>query len=236
MEEHGQQAYAEFVRLSCRLVREELPRNERTILGQQRFKLWKQVLAENAPAFDGNPLSMDHFPRGICAPALTVEAAVFIKTSDHWWPLICPRELTLSGLDGSERELANATYLSRVTCLRLACRKQYDHGIDQWAYGPTDAWVIRAMAASPFLAAVRRLTVDSVRATDSVLTALKSSTLCSRLAELHIIVRLDDEEDVSLSAVQDPPGDGIAAAISTFLTNYRRRLVADPPSPPTAAV
>src|SRR5688572_25485946 len=77
LEEHGEQAHAEFIRLSCHIAQETLPPDDRRELRRRRFELFGQFRAAHSQAMAEVPMSVNDFPRGIFTTSFQVEAAVF---------------------------------------------------------------------------------------------------------------------------------------------------------------
>ncbi len=224
LEERGQQAYAEFIRLCCRLASEVLPAGERTRLRKHRHELWNRVRSENRTAFAEVPLSATDFPRGICKSYVAVPAEVFVNASPHWWPVICPTALTLIDTDGWGEQVARAPYLSRVLAIRISRRRELDHDTGWATVTIPDDSILSALAASRFLANLRRLECQYIAASAPTLVALRDSPLVAQLADLYIEVAFPDGEGAQLEALLD----GAGAAIEEFLVEYGHRLTPPP--------
>lgn len=186
LEEHGQQAYAEFIRLKCRTWRASLPIKHRRNIRQRQHTLLDTIIADNPEAFAGVTVTLQDFPRGLCEK-LTVAAPVYCQVSGHWQPIFCPRQVTIYAAPGYEAAIVQTGYLARIRSLTVLSRPSSDmDDFDENRFPPLSGRIFTDLATSPKTASLKSLRVTIARASEPCLRAFAESNLCAQLEEAHV--------------------------------------------------
>jgi uncharacterized protein (TIGR02996 family) len=227
LEEHEQASYAQFIRLSCQLVRTTLPPDDRTRLRRERYELWKRIVRENPQAFEGMYLDVSSFDgRGVLRPWIQVRADLFIRNSPHWWPVVQSRQLSLIEASALEPLITRCEYLQRVTVLE--CQGNYratrwdERGREVLESDPVSAELLHGLADGRTAPRLTALAIDPIRVAVSDLTAFRESPLGGRLEEVRFVIRLADGSHEELRAGGRP--GVVNDAIGEFLSVYRDQL------------
>lgn len=126
LQEHGQEAYAQFIRLQCAAAREPFWSEEANRLWEQIGRVWARLDEEWWPAtrddwdlYHGANLDAIHFERGFPSERLTLTADQLVRYSNSCWPWLPFPVMTLrSGSDGryydpdEDDEVFSAPYTS----------------------------------------------------------------------------------------------------------------------------
>jgi uncharacterized protein (TIGR02996 family) len=227
LQEHGQEDYAQFIRLSIRADGGSKPPEERKRLRSERKPFWRRVEAVRHDAFRHIPVSPHDYERGLCN-AVVVHGDAFLRTVASWWPALTPRELTVygtRGFRGIEAEVVAAIgqHLPWVRKLRCFSRPGMDvHDIDEYCFPPLSGLVFGALAAPGFLPRLRSLHVTIAWADLPTLRAFAGSELVAQLEALYVEVRFpgtDNYEHIIELEKQRP--DAIRLAIESFLARHK---------------
>lgn len=187
LQERGEVAYAEFIRLSCRIATESLTASERKQLRSERFARFQQMRADHPDAFRDTHITVNDYCRGIGPESVSLAAANFLHMAPHWGLAIAPGTVTLYDPDACPDAL-DSTHLSRIDHLRLYSS---DSEVDFGGREPRGRKAMRPalltrVAESTQLERVRTLDIDAVTASVEGLTALRRSPLLERLEGLRI--------------------------------------------------
>ncbi len=175
LEEHGQQARAEFIRLQCRLadIREFDPdRPDLLDREWQWLTVYRKRWQPARPSVLARYLRGSAFLRGFFA-RINVPAAALLKHGAEWFQTYPLEELRITDRGRLLGEIVRQPWLGRVASLDLS---HHDITLPE----------LEALLASPHLGRLRRLLLRSVALTPDGVEALARSTLLRQLHHLDL--------------------------------------------------
>jgi uncharacterized protein (TIGR02996 family) len=224
LEEHGQPAYAEFIRLSCGFNRDGKTRAERKEIGPHWIAAFRKFVADNHESLGPLHLAPRMFDRGIIGD-LWIDAPTLLKTYAAWGPLLGPRGLVVSDYGGMESELMSAPFVQRVTFLRFT---PTFHPVDtterEYEPWPDGCGLLRVLARST-ADRLCELEILGVRPTEAVLREFACSPLVNQLTHFRLVVIFDDYTGEDL-VYPDGPDDTptLTERLATFLREHSHRF------------
>jgi uncharacterized protein (TIGR02996 family) len=197
LQEQGEVAYAEFIRLSCRIASESLTAAERKRLRSERFARFQQMREDHPDAFRDTHITVNDYCRGIGPESVSLAAESFLHMAPHWGLVIAPSTVTLYDPDECPDAL-NSPQLSRIDHLRLlSSYSAVDFGgREVWDRRAMRPAVLRWVAESTKLERLSTLEIDAVIASVVGLAALRQSPLLDRLEGMRIRLWADGESRV----------------------------------------
>lgn len=227
LQEHDQEDYAHFIRLSIQMGSAQSPAEWKQ-LNSKRRPFWKRMLAVRHDAYHHIPVPQHGYERGICN-AVTVHGDAFLRTVESWWPAITPRELTVYGMRGFgtrgiETEIVAAVgrYLPWLRVLR--CQSRPDKSVqdnDEDNYPPFTGSVFATLAAPSFLSRLRSLNVTIAWEDRQALRAFAESEMAARLDVLSVNICAPVTELYSHITVQEKAESGaVRHALESFLARH----------------
>jgi uncharacterized protein (TIGR02996 family) len=239
LQEHGQEDYAQFIRLSIEVERSSNSPAERKRINSVRKPFWRRIVAVRHDAVRHIPIPMQNFVRGIC-DSVVVHGDTLLRTISTWWPVIRPRALTVYGMrgfgtHGPESDIIT-TIGERLTSLRLLrCLSRPVWSVPDAAeryYPSLKGSVFSALALSGLLPRLNSLEVTVAGADIPAISAFMESELARRLATFRAEFRVADTERIEEIVVAGKATpDDIPHAIKKFLT--RHAPVQCAPCPPS---
>jgi uncharacterized protein (TIGR02996 family) len=228
LQEHGQELYARFIRLSCQVARREImPPDVRSRLRRERYEAFRALVQWYPAAFDDLNLQVSSFNRGILDRGLQLPETVFIRTSPYWWPVIHPRTLSLLGCMYGYT-LPRCVYLAHVDALEcLGCPPRWGRsntGLVTDEYDPISSELLRGLADGRATPRLKSLSVRPIWMTGTDLQAFGESALAEQLERLWLIVATADDGEEELDASWQPRPGRVKTAITDFLAEYGDQL------------
>ncbi len=221
LQEHGQEDYAQFIRLSMRISRGHLLPGERAQLRQERYLLGRQIerdhpLAHSVTRAKGRGVD------GLPSRFAQADAAGFLETWSRWWPFVCPRVLRLHAVTGHEVEVARCAYLARLDSLVCegAVLSGFSHRREDLQWRPVAGTLLRELAANAGLHRLTGLKIEPLGASADELLAFAESPFSGRLEELDFWVWLADGSYDILRASKG----FVKHEIQRFVAQHRTRL------------
>lgn len=216
LEEHGEEEYAQFIRVDCEIARRDvMPPAERKQLRDRRFALWRAVEKRWADQLAGLYLSHGCFSRGILHAQPTVDAVTFVTRSHQWWPLLPIRTLTIRNPDGFEKEVATCPYLSRLRWLVIGDSGWHDRLAPA---SPIREDMVLEMARSPLLDRIEALALGPVSASPRTLQALAAAPFMGRLSGDAFLLRLRHSADqFDDEFIRGHPGSSARETVENYL-------------------
>ncbi|HEY1187236.1 MAG TPA: TIGR02996 domain-containing protein [Gemmata sp.] len=232
LQEHGQENYAQFIRLQCAAAREPLWSAEANRLWKEIGRVWARLDQEwwpatrdvwNVPVTESrwNPVTSTfldepgtgpglldaiHFHRGFLRESVPLTASALIAYGDSCWPW-GPFPSVVLEPDGAESELLARPRAARIRSLRLV----------GWEDPPHALW----FAGAPELVSLERLDLTDLCLVESDVDYLLRSELFPKLKEVRLR---------AVHAIQNEPVAGcLTAGVDTSsarLAQLRRRLEA----------
>ena len=192
LQEHGQENFAQFIRLQCAAAREKLWSDEANRLWEEIGRVWTKLDDEWWPATRENwqfgyfpPVLLDaiHFERGFLRFEMLPTDDQFLAYAAVCWPWFPhPDVQLLLTPKGRWHELASCERLRRVRHIRLAVRVEVDDIWDAW-------WIsdkIILLLHSPHLCNVETIDFVARGLTPSVVNALLTSPHLSKVRRLDV--------------------------------------------------
>lgn len=221
LQEHDQNDFAQFVRLSVRAVSGSLLPAERKRLESERKGIWKRIRAVRYDAIVG--VRIQDYERGILN-RLTTYGDSLTRTIDQWWPAMTPRSLAVDGAHGFsvrsiESELVTAV-IDHVPWLReltLMSTHRAEPNVDD----PFEGTLFAALAKPGVLPRLRSLHVEVARLDAPALRAFAASDLAARLETFSAGVGATDgdfDERIAASGSREP--NAVRLAIEAFLARH----------------
>jgi uncharacterized protein (TIGR02996 family) len=186
LQEHGQENYAQFIRLQCAAAREKLWSDEANRLWEEIGRVWPRLDEEWWPATRDDwlaPCSLDaiHFHRGLLRPGLlfTADQAILYSVC---WPSIMTHDasLTIDSPPDELLELATNPVLCHVRHIRF---------VSDWYGGEPLPVFLR----SPYLRRTRSLDLRGLYLNPAAIEALLNAENLSRVEDIQLSAK---EEDV----------------------------------------
>jgi uncharacterized protein (TIGR02996 family) len=114
LEEHGQEAYGEFIRLQCAI--DPLPNDHpnRLPLRRREKEVWAAVKGRWPEFFRATKVGKDWFRRGFITRNLVLPSDVFAAHSTVWWPWFPVPRLDLQVAAGDWSAVLGCDYLDGV--------------------------------------------------------------------------------------------------------------------------
>ncbi len=195
LQEHGQENYAQFIRLQCAAAREQLWSAEANRLWEEIGRVWNRLYYEWLPAmqmgwpFCGNEITLDaiHFHRGFLdhKVPITSEALAFVEQCRAW--ILTPTfHLRAMNNEYAATALADDPVLQRVTKLSLDMDNvwSYPSGLTHPAW--TSTAVVNPLLRSPHLCKVRELDLSGPYLSTSTLSVLLDAPNLASVKELML--------------------------------------------------
>jgi uncharacterized protein (TIGR02996 family) len=199
LQEHGQENYAQFIRLQCAAAREQLWSAEANRLWEEIGRVWNRLYYEWMPALEigwgfGNrvhQLDAVHFERGFLSSRTTITCEHFAYC-DRFWDWLPTRAVVLAITESTPALVAACAngQLRRISQVRII------DGISQTDSAFRDA--LNAFLRQPTLCNVEALDLAQFDMTNSTLEVLLSSPNLQRVSDLHIRFDFVAEGDDSL--------------------------------------
>jgi uncharacterized protein (TIGR02996 family) len=225
LQEHGQEDYAQFIRLSIEMERGTHSSVQSKQLKSKRRPYWKRIVAVRHDAYRYTPIVQNDYQRGFCG-AVTIHGDLFLRTVESWWPAITPHELTVFGMRGfgtrgSETEIVIAIAQHLPWLQRLRCLSRPDRYSHESVFPPLNGSVFAALGKPKLLPRLQSLEVVIATADRAALRVFAESELTTRLRRLAVEIRLPNAEEterISVEAEQSP--DAIRLAVVGFLAGH----------------
>jgi uncharacterized protein (TIGR02996 family) len=194
LQEHGQENYAQFIRLQCAAAREKPWSDEANRLWEEIGRVWSRLDDEWWPAtreewplrsWESKLLDAVHFERGFPPPGFRVvdEQVTRFLGAEIWLPWLLPPSCTLL-----VTPLGNWSRLSSISQLRCVRHLRLDNYGDYWDDPEQSLDEIIGLLTSPRLCTVRTLNLSelllSQRAVEALLTAPNLSFVRRVVVEL----------------------------------------------------
>ncbi len=215
LQEHGQENYAQFIRLSIKADKGSKPPVERKRLNEERSTLWERCLKRLEEAVGILPKTiqvyellgharydylqglspvwaMHNYPRGICNKVV-VKAEEFVRTAPEWWPLITPSDLCVYDIKGHECDVVEAIgkYLPWLRFLFCLSRPGMDaHDLDVDHYPPFSSELFTKLASTGSCSKLRDLLALISDADPKALKTFADSDFYRQLDSLLMRVRV----------------------------------------------
>ena len=215
LREHGQEDYAQFIRLQCAAAREKLWSDESNRLWEEIGRVWSRLGDEWWPATrDEWPClcaSLDaiNFHRGFLRDSIPLTYTQLVTYSRSCWPWLPLPVTTLAPDFTAEGDIEATPRLSRIRTLRLA-----------WWY---DDHTIYPFIESPRLSNLEVLDMTAGVMSVGEVEGMLKPGLFSRLREIRLKV-YDEHKDTTVMAGCLPEAE--PDAVSPQLRNLRRRAEA----------
>lgn len=202
LQEHGQENYAQFIRLQCAAAREQLWSAEANRLWEEIGRVWNRLYYEWLPAMQAywpgqqtDNLDAVHFHRGFLSPKLLITTALlaFVEQVWDWLPT---REVnaTLTTSGAALERLAIDPRMRRVR--RVETATQIGHAFNDL---PEDPAALNSFLRSPHLCNLNHLDLSIGWIHKSTLALLLSGNNLPRATELWISFvpseRYEEESD-----------------------------------------
>jgi len=209
LQEHDQENYAQFIRLSIKADGGSKPPAERRRLEEERCTFWDRCLKRLEERIGHLPKSiqiyekfghvrydylqglspvwaMQNYPRGFCQKVV-VKAEDFVRTVPEWWPLITPSELCVYDLKGHESEVGEAIgkhlpWLRFLFCLSRPGMESHD--IDMDHYPPFSSELFTTLASTGSCSKLRDLMAFNSDADPTALKTFADSAFYRQLESL----------------------------------------------------
>jgi uncharacterized protein (TIGR02996 family) len=183
LEEHGDRARAEFIRLQIREVQLHPASPERKDVSDRVRSLFEQHSKEWLADLSGHPAYIDDFERGFLTRLRGLPAWI-VKIPDRAWERHPIHKLTLRHFQGQLDRALAVPHLARIRVFDLSCPRE--------AEGMTDADA-EALATCPYLTGVRSFTSHGAHG-NALVEALARCPSLSGLTSLWLLdKRIDDE-------------------------------------------
>lgn len=192
LQEHGQENYAQFIRLQCAAAREKLWSDEANRLWEEIGRAWNRLCYEwffaareswELIGWGSELLDAVHFRRGFPPLNFTVTDEQYLRLTngDVWLPWMLPPhcQLLLTPL-GDWQLLASRPSLRRVVQLEL------DHYGELWSDPDWLPGEIVGLLRSPYLCNLEILDVSQLLLTHQAATALLEAPNLSSLQRLRV--------------------------------------------------
>lgn len=227
LDDYGETAYAELIRVWHEVDRVPHPRRLRSAVRFRRHELVQQLRAAwrlDELQCDGERIDVG-FVNGVLPDELSLTAGQLLVWQ-RWPPCLRPRRLRVRGYEGREQQVTACPYLGRVVELEFV---QPEGDLFAPPYPPHSDPLLDALAQSNRLAALTHLRLDlwpSRRGLDR----FAGSELVARLARFELGFALDGNahevyEYHDVTATQ-PPAGAIRVAILAFVDDFADRLPA----------
>jgi uncharacterized protein (TIGR02996 family) len=213
LQEHGQENYAQFIRLQCAAAREQLWRAEANRLWEEIGRVWYRLYYEWLPAmqigwpFCGNEITLDaiHFRRGFLSHgvSITTDVLAFVEHCVAWIPT------PTFHLHARNNEHA-ATVLAANPVLRRVRQLSFD--VDAvWFYPSglthhtwTSTAVVNPLLYSPHLCNVRELDLSGPYLSTSTVNVLLDAPNLDSVEELTVYCFQPNGGELPNDAVLQP--------------------------------
>jgi uncharacterized protein (TIGR02996 family) len=224
LQEHGQENYAEFIRLCVTVARRVLPREERLRLRQRRHALGRELVRQYPHAAE--LIDRTNPPDGIPREKHVDHAAPFLEQWPHWWPFVWPRRLWVMDVCGYEAAVASCEYLRRV--VELDCDGTFlGSGVPRNEHEgrqPVRGELLAVLAGNPHIRKLIGLHVSPIRASGDQLLGFASSPLAQQLHKLILWVEFPDG---SRESIRETEGS-VDEAIRAFVARHSARFAVQP--------
>jgi uncharacterized protein (TIGR02996 family) len=189
LQEHGQENYAQFIRLQCAAAREQLWSAEANRLWEEIGRVWNRLYYEWLPAMHASwpqrgtdNLDAIHFHRGFLKPNVRVTTTL-LAFVNHVWDWFPTREVvaTLTELGAALELLATDPRMQRVRYIETASWL----GL-AFERGPEDAAILDEFLRSPHLCNLKHFDLGSHWVKKSTLAVLLSVNSIPRATELIV--------------------------------------------------
>ncbi len=221
LQEHGQDDYAQFIRLSARAERSSTPPAERKRLVSERKSFWRRIGAVRYDAMVG--VGIHNYARGILQHLVT-DGDSLVRKIDLWWPAMTPHSLTVHGARGygpqsleSKVVTLIAEHLPWLRELRLGSPHRWAFRSEFTVDYPFDGSLFATLARPGVLPRLRSLHVTVTRVDAPALRAFAESELASRLDNLEVDLGFAAGGDRRILATAKPESGYIRRAIEMFL-------------------
>jgi uncharacterized protein (TIGR02996 family) len=193
LQEHGQENYAQFIRLQCAAAREKPWSDEANRLWEEIGRVWNRLDDEWWPAMRktwmvgwrdlGTTLDAIHFERGFLRPGISLMDWQFLDYLDAevCWRLLPPSSSLLLTEEGDWESLSNLPQLRRVLHLRLLDGGEDDGG---QTIGIPDT--ITKLLRSVHLCRVKTLDLSGLWLTQRAVDALLAAPNLSSVQRLTV--------------------------------------------------
>jgi uncharacterized protein (TIGR02996 family) len=191
LQEHGQENYAQFIRLQCAAAREKLWSDEANRLWEEIGRVWNRLDAEWLPAMreewpylsrPSGLLDAVHFHRGFPQSPFTMadDQLVRFTQGEVWLPWLIPPDCTLLITPvGNWEQLASIPGLRRVAELQL---DGYDVG---WETEQLPGEIVGLLRSS-HLCNLQMLDLSELLLTHQAVTALLEAPNLSSIQRLRV--------------------------------------------------
>lgn len=187
LQEHGQENYAQFIRLQCAAAREKLWSDEANRLWEEIGRVWNRLDEEWFPATReewnwSELLDAIHFHRGLLRRGILFTAEQAVRYS-LCWPSIMTHDASLA-IDGSPDELlelASNPVLSHVRHIRF---------VSDWYEGNGN--LLPAFLRSPYLRRIRSLDLRGLYLSPAAIEELLHSENLSSVEEIQLSAKTED--------------------------------------------
>lgn len=208
--EHGQEHYAQFIRLQCAAAREQLWSAEANRLWEEIGRVWNRLYHEWLPAIQmgwpycGNEITLDaiHFHRGFLSHKVTIttESLAFVKQCAQWIPTPTFR-LHARNNEHAANALASDPVLRRVTDFSLDLDAVWSSpsGLTHHAWISTA--VVNPLLSSPHFCNVRKLDLSGPYLSTSTWNLLLEAPNLASVEELSVYCWRPNGGDVPEDAV-----------------------------------
>jgi uncharacterized protein (TIGR02996 family) len=226
LQEHGQEDYARFIRLSIQARGAQSP-DEWKRRNSERKPFWKRMVAVRHDAYRHTPISLHDYERGLCN-AVTTHGDTFLRTVESWWPAITPRELTIYGMRGFgtrgiETEIVAAVG-RRLPWLRgLRCLSRPDNSVqdvEENYFPPLSGSVFASLAETGILPRLRSLRVTVASLDVTALSTFANSALALQLKSVSIGVQLPSGACERISVQEKAEPNAVRLATEAFLARH----------------
>jgi uncharacterized protein (TIGR02996 family) len=196
LQEHGQEDYAQFIRLQCAVAREKLWSDEANRLWEEIGRVWNRLDEEWWPATreawyegDREPRLLDavHFERGILRSSVGATAELMFQIAVLDLNIAPIQTLLLNGEDDALVAVAESPVLERVTSIRFASDYRF------WPTRTPSESSVDTLLYSRYLRRVTALDLSPFSLTQLLLDTLLNAPNLALLEEA--VVWFGDETD-----------------------------------------
>jgi uncharacterized protein (TIGR02996 family) len=182
LDEHGEETYAEFIRVQIALARDGERSPERARLKQRESAVWKRLKRRWADLFAAILPEKRCFTRGFhdgtAEGRMQVSADTFVAHSAAWWPRLPFRQLTVTAVTQFPDEVLDCDYLRRLGWLDL-----FVSGVGEFIL--REEFVVRLFSCDRFDRLVS-LTVNHLPLTRRIVDAIRACPFLPQLRKLWV--------------------------------------------------
>src|SRR5262249_28111841 len=121
LDEHGEWAHAELIRVQCALARMPFAKQIASPLGPRLNRAWRGCEeAWSLEMMNVGFVDVIHFRRGFLDEPLEMDAETFLTRSPLWWPRFPVQRVSLA-LDAPDYDWSDCEYLPRLDEMAMPC-------------------------------------------------------------------------------------------------------------------